>query len=327
MERAERSTKSAVSISCPNCEVPCRSFGKHRNGLGRFRCPQCKRTYTEPHELTLGEMYAAREKVLLALQLLLEGNSIRSTMRITGLDQNTIMKALVLAGEKCERLLSEKVTNLRVKDVEADEMWGYVAKKENHKLPEERDADEIGDAYTFVGMERNTKLILTWHLGRRTKVDTMLFMQKLRKAVNPQHWFQLTTDGFPPYVPAVEYYFGRQIDFAQLIKVYRASSDQEQRYSPGEVAECIPVPIFGNPIPSRICTSHIERQNLTMRMQMRRLTRLTNGFSKKRENLSAALALHFGYYNFCRIHRSLRVTPAMEAGITDHIWDLAELLA
>jgi transposase-like protein/IS1 family transposase len=314
-------------MTCSVCDIECQRFGKHRNGLRRFRCPHCRKTYTEAHKRTLGEMYISQTKVVLALQLLIEGNCIRSTERISGLDRNTIMKALMLAGEKCERLLSEKISHLQVKDVEADELWGYVFKKENHKLPEESDADEIGDAYTFVGMERNTKLILAWHLGRRTKVDTMLFMQKLRKAVNPGHWFQLTTDGFPPYVPAVEYYFGRQIDFAQLIKIYRASSDQEQRYSPGEVAECIPIPIFGNPRRERICTSHVERQNLTMRMQMRRLTRLTNAFSKKRSNLNAALALHFAYYNFCRVHSSLRVTPAMEATITDHVWDLRELIA
>jgi len=323
----ETAAISDTAMNCAECNVSCQRFGKHRNGLRRFRCPQCKRTYTEAHRLTLGEMYIPKEKAALALQLLLEGNSIRSTMRITGLDQNTIMKALVLAGEKCERLLSEKISNLRVKDVQVDEIWGFVQKKENHKRPEEQAVDAIGDAYTFVGIERNTKLILAWHLGRRTKVHTMFFMQKLRKAVNPHHWFQLTADGFPPYVTAVEYYFNDKIDFAQLVKVYRASSDTEQRYSPGEVAECIPTVICGNPRPERICTSHIERQNLTMRMQIRRLTRLTNGFSKKRENLNAALALHFAYYNFCRIHRSLRVTPAMEAGLTDHVWDVEELLA
>lgn len=321
-----RSQTKAATMICPDCDLACRRFGKHRNGLQRFRCPECGKTYTEEHEKPLGSMTVPMEKAVIALKLLVEGSSIRTIERITELHRDTIMRLLVLAGERCAQLLAEKISNIRVKDVEVDELWGYVFKKENHKLPEESEADEIGDAYTFVGMERNTKLILTWHLGRRTKVDTMLFMQKLRKAVNPQHWFQLTTDGFPPYVPAVEYYFGHQIDFAQLIKVYRASSDQEQRYSPGEVAECIPVPIFGNPLPERICTSHIERQNLTMRMQMRRLTRLTNAFSKKRENLNAALALHFAYYNFCRVHSSLRVTPAMQAGIADHVWTIADLL-
>lgn len=320
-------TEAKPKMICPDCEIRCASFGKHRNGLRRFRCVQCKRTYTEPHDNLLGSMTVPIEKAVLALKMLVEGSSIRAIERITELHRDTIMRLLVLAGERCERLLFEKISNVRVKDVEADEMWGYVTKKENHKRPEESATDEIGDAYTFVGMERNTKLILAWHLGRRTKVDTMFFVQKLRKAVNPRHWFQLTTDGYPPYVSAVEYYFGHQLDFAQLIKVYRASSDQEQWYSPGEVAECIPVPVFGNPIPERICTSHIERQNLTMRMQMRRLTRLTNAFSKKRSNLNAALALHFAYYNLCRIHSTLRVTPAMAAGISDHQWLIAELLA
>lgn len=325
----EAMTEAKPKMICPDCNIRCASFGKHRNGLRRFRCVQCKKTYTEAHENLLGSMIVPleKEKAVIALKMLVEGSSIRTIERITELHRDTIMRLLVLAGERCEKLLEEKISNLRVKDVEADEMWGYVFKKENHKLPEESGSDELGDAYTFVGMERNTKLILAWHLGRRTKADTMLFMQKLRKAVNPQHWFQLTTDGYPPYVAAVEYYFGHQIDFAQLIKVYRASSDTEQRYSPGEVAECIPVAVFGNPIPARICTSHVERQNLTMRMQMRRLTRLTNAFSKKRSNLNGALALHFAYYNFCRIHSSLRVTPAMAAEVTDHQWSIAELLA
>ena len=318
--------KADSTMTCSACDIHCQRFGKHRNGLRRFRCPQCRKTYTEAHRRTLGEMYISETKLVLALQLLIEGNCIRSTERITGLDRNTIMKALVLAGEKCERLLSEKISNMRVKDVEVDEIWGFVQKKENHKRPEEQAVDAIGDAYTFVGIERNTKLVLAWHLGRRTKVHTMFFMQKLRKAVNPNHWFQLTADGFPPYVTAVEYYFNDKIDFAQFVKIYRASSDTEQRYSPGEVAECVPTVICGNPRLERICTSHVERQNLTMRMQIRRLTRLTNGFSKKRENLNAALTLHFAYYNFCRVHRSLRVTPAMEAGLTDHVWDIAELL-
>lgn len=137
----------------------------------------------------------------------------------------------------------------------------------------------------------------------------------------------MTTDGFPPYPAAVEYYFGHRIDFAQLIKIYRYPREGEQRYSPGEVSEVIPVPLIGNPDPDRICTSHIERQNLTLRMSMRRLTRLTNAFSKKWENLNAAFALHFAWYNFGRIHKSLRMTPAMEAGITDHVWSIAELMA
>ncbi|MGI8962728.1 MAG: IS1 family transposase [Bryobacteraceae bacterium] len=243
-------------------------------------------------------------KAEMVLKLMVEGMSIRSIERLTEVHRDTIMRLLVLAGERCEILLGETVQNIRAKDVEVDEVWTYIRKKENKKTPEEADDAGIGDAYTFVAIERNTKLVLAWHLGRRTRISTMHFMGKLRKALNPMHWFQLTSDGFRPYVEAVKYQLGRRVDFAQLVKVYATAREGEQRYSPGDVIETIPTPIFGNPDPDRICTSHVERQNLTMRMQIRRLTRLTNAFSKKWENLRAALALHFAWYNFVRVHRT-----------------------
>ena len=185
--------------------------------------------------------------------------------------------------------------------------------------------DSIGDAYCFVAIERHSKLILAWHLGRRTARDTLEFIERLREATEGQ--FQLTTDGFNAYPDAVSYSLGMRVDFAQLVKVYAASREGEQRYSPAEVVNAVQIPRIGTPDFKRICTSHIERQNLTMRMQIRRLTRLTNGFSKKWSNLRAMLALYFGWYNFCRVHRTLRVTPAMEARVTDHVWTLAELLS
>jgi transposase-like protein/IS1 family transposase len=311
---------------CDICKVACQRFGKHRNGLRRFRCPQCKKTYTEAHQLTLGEMYVSQEKANLAIQLLIEGNSIRSTQRITGVDQNTIMKLLVLAGEKCEKLMGRLIVNVPVKDVECDEIWGFVQKKEGHKGPEEAHDESIGDAYCFVAIERSTKLILNFALGRRSKATTDVFIEGLRHATSSQN-FQITTDGFAPYVKAVSDTLADRVDFAQLIKVYRAATEGEGRYSPAEVASVEVVPVLGNPDPARIGTSIVERQNLTIRMSMRRLTRLTNGFSKKWENLWAAYCLHFAYYNFCRIHKTLRVTPAMEAGISDHVWDIAEMLA
>jgi IS1 family transposase len=271
-------------------------------------------------------MYVPQEKAEFALQLLIEGNSVRSTMRLTGLDQNTIMKLLVLAGEKCERLLGRLIVNVPVKDVQADEIWGFIGKKEGHKRPEEARNETIGDAYCFVAMERNTKLVLNFALGRRNQATTDIFIEGLRAATSPQK-FQMTTDGFSPYIRAIDNTLSDRVNFAQLIKVYRASPEGEHRYSPADVVATEVVPVLGRPDPERICTSHVERQNLTMRMQIRRLARLTNAFSKKWENLWAALCLHFAYYNFCRIHRSLRVTPAMEAGLTDRVWELGELLA
>ncbi|MEX2263539.1 MAG: IS1 family transposase [Bryobacteraceae bacterium] len=309
---------------CTDCKVNCQRFGKHRNGLRRFRCAQCKRTFTEAHKRTLGEMYISEEKALLAIQLLLEGNSIRSTERITNLDRNTIMKLLVLAGEKCEKLLGRLIVNVPVKDVQVDEIWGFVGKKQRALEP--GDDPSFGDAYTFVAMERHSKLVLNFALGKRNQTTTDAFIEGLRLATASNN-FQITADGFAPYVSAIDTTLGDRVDFAQLIKVYRATPEGERRYSPAEVVSTEVVPVIGQPESGRICTSHVERQNLTMRMQIKRLARLTLCFSKKWENLWAALCLHFAYYNFCRVHRTLRVTPAMESNLTDHVWDISELLA
>lgn len=317
--------KSEISMTCQDCKIDCQRFGKHRNGLRRFRCQNCKKTYTETHTRVLDSMYISPEKAALALRLLLEGNSIRSTERITELDRNTILSLLVKAGDRCQTLMVEKIVNLAVTDVQADEIWGFVQKKEGHKT--EEDGAEVGDAYCFVGMERNTKLVLAFHLGKRTAKSTDTFIGRLSYAISPDCRFQLTTDGFGPYVSAVKMLLRGRVDYAQQIKVYGASREGEQRYSPAEVVEVVTNEIVGRPRRDRISTSHVERQNLSIRMGMRRMTRLTNGFSKKWENLEAAYALWFAYYNFCRVHQTLRVTPAMEAGITDHIWTIAELIA
>jgi IS1 family transposase/transposase-like protein len=311
---------------CHNCKIEAKKHGRDRKGNRRFRCVTCSKTFIEPQDKLLGNMYLPVEKAFAVLNLLAEGCSIRSTERITNVNRNTIMSLIVFVGERCERLLEDKVQNVAVRDVQADELWSFVQCKEKTKTRNGKDDVRIGDAYCFVAFERHTKLVLTWHLGRRTEADTIAFTEKLANATAGS--FQMTTDGFKPYQHAVVMSLGTQrIDFAQLVKVYGASHDGEQRYSPAKIISSASIPIYGNPDPERICTSHVERQNLTIRMQMRRLTRLTNGFSKKWENLKAAFAFFFAYYDFCRVHSSIRVTPAMEAGITDHIWSLAELLA
>ena len=319
-------SQSGELMNCEGCGILCQRFGKHRNGLRRFRCPQCKRTYTEAHRRTLGTMYISQERAALALRLLVEGNSLRSTQRISGLDLNTIMSLLVKAGDRCQTHMVEKIVSVPVQDVQADEIWGFCYKKEKERLDSEKDVYGIGDAWCFVGIERNSKLILAWELGKRDPQTTYRFIGKLRYATGDNR-FQLTTDGLSLYKPAVELVLHGIADYAQLVKIYSTPREGEQRYSPGDVVEAVPVPVMGLPKRHRICTSHIERQNLSIRMGMRRMTRLTNGFSKKWENLEAAYALWFAYYNFCRIHQTLRVTPAMEAGITDHVWTLAELIA
>lgn len=313
-------------MTCTTCEIACRSFGRHRNGLRRFRCGTCKKTYTEVHEKPLGAMTVPMEKAVLAVQLLIEGSSIRTTERITGLHRDTILRLLVVAGEKCEKIMGRMIVNVPVADVECDEIWAFVQKKEGHKSPEEANDGSIGDAYCFVAIERNTKLVLNFALGRRSRQTTQVFIEGLRHATAHQN-FQITTDGFKPYVHAISDTLGDRCSFAQLIKVYRRPVDGEARYSPATIESTEVVPVMGEPIPERICTSIVERQNLTIRMSMRRLTRLTNGFSKKWDNLWSAYCLHFAYYNFCRIHRTIRVTPAMESKLTDHVWSIAELLA
>lgn len=318
--------QSVISMVCDDCNVNCQKFGKHRNGLRRFRCSNCKKTYTEAHTRTLDTMYISPDRAALVLRLLVEGNSVRSTERISGIDRNTILSLLVRAGERCQKIMDEKIANLDVRDVEVDEIWGFVAKKEGHKWDHEKDVAEIGDAYCFVGMERNTKLVLAHHLGKRDSVSTDRFIFKLSLATS-QNRYQLTSDGFRPYKTAVKIFLPGRVHFAQLVKVYGASREGEQRYSPAEVVDAVPEIVFGNPNRDRICTSHIERQNLSIRMGMRRMTRLTNAFSKKWENLEAAYTLWFAYYNFCRVHKTLRVTPAMESGITDHVWTISELIA
>ena len=321
-----KSTAKAVekTMTCLTCDVLCQRFGKHRNGLRRFRCPNCKKTYTEEHKPLLEHTYVPAEKIVLALRLMLEGNSIRSTERITELDRNTIMKLLATAGEKAERVMAAKICNVPVRDVEADEVWSFIGKKEKRVRPE--DDQNLGDCYTFVAIERHSKLVLNVTIGKRDQRTTDVFIEGLRQATTGK--FQMTTDGFAPYRSAVTTTLhDRLTGFAQLIKVYRTPQDGEKRYSPAEVASVEVVPVYGQPDPERICTSIVERSNLNLRMGVRRFTRLTNAFSKKWEHHAAAIMLYFAFYNFCRIHSSIRVTPAMEAGITDHVWDLAELLA
>jgi transposase-like protein/IS1 family transposase len=310
-------------MTCHNCRIECKRSGKHRNGLQRFKCHQCKKTFTEAHVRPLDEMRLPIAKAEMILKMLCEGLSIRSIERLTEVHRDTIMRLLVLAGERCEKVMGDKIRNIPVKDVELDEIWHFCFKKQRRLQP--GDDPNFGDSWCFTAIERHSKLILNFALGKRDQATTNAFIEGLRLATSSQP-YQITADGFGTYPFAIETTLSDRVDFAKLIKTYRAGTEGEGRYSPAEVVSTEAVPVIGNPDPARICTSIVERQNLTMRMQMRRLTRLTNGFSKKWENLWAALCLYFAWYNFVRVHSSLRVTPAMEAGIADHVWNIRELL-
>lgn len=312
-------------MTCTTCGGITKKFGKDRNGLQRYRCLSCNKTLLEAHERPLGEMRLSVGKAFSVLQHLVEGCSVRTTERITGVEKRTIPSLLAVVGDRCEKMMVERIKGLSVSDVQCDEIWGYVGMKEKTKTRQGNTTDGIGDAWAFIAMERHTKLILAWHLGRRTTEDTEIFTDKLAYAT--QGNFQVTTDGFSAYRDAIVSSLRVQkVDFAQLVKMYATPADKETRYSPAVCTGAKKIPVFGNPDMDKVSTSHIERQNLTVRMSMRRMTRLTNAFSKKWMNLKYAYALQFAFYNFCRVHSSLRVTPAMEAGLTDHIWKLSELL-
>jgi len=308
---------------CPKCSGESRRYGKDKLGNQRYRCDACPKTFiTEKKQIRID-----RKDAILCLKLLVEGNSVRSTERVTGIHRDTILNLLNVVGERCEKTLTERIKGVKVAYVEADEIWGFVQKKEGHKVTEEDLMnDKIGDAYTWVAIEAKSKLVLAYHLGRRDGENAIEFTKQLQRATDGL--FQLTTDGLRAYIEAVEAAFGADIDYAQLVKKYKSdeTGNIDRRYSPGDFVSATKVTVTGNPDEDMISTSYVERQNLTMRMSMRRLTRLTNGFSKRWGNLNKALALHFAYYNFVRVHQSLRVTPAMEAGITSHIWTWDELI-
>jgi transposase-like protein/IS1 family transposase len=312
-------------MQCPTCGTPSKKFGKPK-GFQRYHCGSCRKSWSERPARQLGEMRLPVERALLVLHMLTEGSSVRTVERVTGTEKRTILRLLVQVGEGCERMLSELVKDVPVEDVQADELWGYVRCKEGTKTRKKIADPEAGDAYCFIGLERHSKLVLAWHLGRRNGWDTQDFMAKLAAATAGR--FQLSTDGLNTYPDAVEYSFGTRVDYAQLVKEFGAEGgDEQRRYAPPRLIGAEKISVAGNPEEKRICTSHIERANWTLRGHLRRMTRLSNGFSRKRANLRAALALYFAYYNFCRMHKSIRMTPAMAAGITRKPWGMADLLA
>jgi transposase-like protein/IS1 family transposase len=245
-------------VTCHNCRTECKRKGHDRKGNQRYQCRQCSKTFLEPQEKPLDGMYLPVEKAELVMKLLLEGNSVSSVERITEIHHTTILKLLVLAGEKCERIMAEKIRNVQVRDVECDELWAFIGKKQKRVRPQ--DDQNLGDCYTFVAIERHSKLVLNIAMGKRDQATTDALVEGIRHST-AHGKFQITTDGFAPYRSAITTTLhDRLTGFAQLIKVYGASQDDEARYSPAEVKSVEVVPVFGQPDPERICTSIIERQ-------------------------------------------------------------------
>jgi IS1 family transposase len=255
---------------------------------------------------------------------LVEGNSIRATVRITGVAKNTIQKLLLDLGDACSKYMNEHIMNVKSKRVQVDEIWSFVYAK-NKNVPQKVAMEQVaGDVWTWVAIDADSKLVISWMLGGRGAGYARRFLEDVAKRLANR--VQLTSDGHRAYLDTVPEAFAYDVDWAMLIKIYKGSADAERRYSPAECLGAKKEKMIGSPDPKHISTSFVERQNLTMRMSMRRFTRLTNAFSKKVEHHIASLAIHYMHYNFVRIHQSLRVTPSMAAGITDRLWEIEDVV-
>ena len=262
-----------------------------------------------------------RDKQIAAISALVEGNSIRSTERMTGAHRDTITRLMVRVGDACASVMDAEMHDLPCRHLQLDEIWSYVGKKQRHLKPTDNQAEK-GDFWTFVALDKATKLVPSYRVGKRDGVNTMAFVDDLASRLSGR--VELSSDMLEAYVDAIEHSFGRDVDYGRIVKHFETEPVGPGRYSPPKVTSTSRNVVTGRP--RHICTSHVERQNLTMRMSMRRFTRLTNAFSKKVDNLKAAVSLHFTHYNFVRIHRSLRVTPAMEAGIAREPWSIGDLV-
>lgn len=266
------------------------------------------------------------EKRTQIVAMLVEGESIASTCRVIDVSKNTVLKLLAEVGEACALYQDRILTGLACKKIQCDEIWAFVGMKQKNVPPEVKGVLGFGDVYTWTAIDADTKLVPCWHVGDRGAVAAHHFIDDLAHRLTDR--IQLTTDGHRVYLTAVEDAFGGDIDYAVLVKLYGDSDVPKEalrRYTPSGFTGSEKINIVGNPVKD-ISTSYVERANLTMRMSMRHFTRLTNAFSRKLENHMHAISLHFMHYNFCRIHKSLRVTPAMEVGVTDHVWGLEEVL-
>jgi len=262
-------------------------------------------------------------KKVAVISALVEGCSVRSTSRLTGVAKGTILRLLASVGRACADYQDTAIRNVAAKRVQIDEIWSFVGAKRKNVTAENTARGAVGDVWTFVAIEAQSKLVLSWLVGLRDAGCATEFMQDV--AGRLANRIQLTTDGHKMYLSAVDDAFGGEIDYSMLVKLYGAS-DAEKRYSPAVCLGCIQQPVSGDPDPKHVSTSYIERQNLTMRMNIRRFTRLTNAFSKKIENHAHSIALFYMHYNFVRVHQTLRVTPAMEAGLTSRAWSIQDIV-
>lgn len=271
---------------------------------------------------TMNRLKPEKQKQIIAA--LVEGNSIRATCRMTDVAKGTVLKLLADVGKACAEYQNEVMKELPCQRVQCDEIWSFCYAKEKNVPEDKKGKVGYGDIYTFTALCADSKLVPSWYIGKRDSISAKIFMRDL--ASRMKYRLQLTTDNYSAYLVAVENVFSDNVDYSQLVKVYGIRKNEGTKFNPERCVGTRPKTINGNPDLNHVSTSYVERQNLTMRMNMRRFTRLTNAFSKKVENLEYAVALHFMNYNFCRIHQSLRITPAMASGVTDRLWEIDDII-
>jgi IS1 family transposase/transposase-like protein len=314
-------------MTCTKCQhQSCKKFGHFgKRRVQRWRCTSCSATFADPTAPAYVRPAHSTdpEKFAQAITLMLEGMSVRAISRFTGLHKQTILSLMNTASEKARALLDSKVQNISPRYVQLDEMWGFIHTREPHLRDD--DPNEWGSTMLWLAIDSETKLLISHHVGTRNGVNAHAFVRDLRKRTEGR--YQVTSDQYNGYVGAMREHFGRNVDFGQLYKVY-GKIRSDNWYGSGHVLGAVPRVKIGRPDWSRISTSHIERANLSVRMHLRRLTRLTNAFSKSLDNHKAAITLYVAFYNFCRGHQTHKgASPAMAAGLADHVWSIGELLA
>jgi IS1 family transposase/transposase-like protein len=320
---ASSQLREAFAVIVATCQhLSRKKHGRDRKGNQRYRCQICQATFTEQQPKPLGDLRLSVDQASTVLGLLLEGMSIRGVERITGVRKRTICDLIVVVGENCQRFLSHTVKGVEANDVQCDEIWSFVGMKERQRYKGLHTGDQ-GHSWTFIAFERNNKMILAHHVGQRDTQTCDMFLRKLYNATVGH--YQISTDGFAPYTMSVPYMLHGEVDFAQLIKIFQGGK-QTGRYSPGTIASTKKRLVYGEPDPAKVCTSHVERCNLSLRMHVRRFTRLTNAHSKSLRHHKAMQALFVAWYNFARKHETIKQTPAMAAGLVGRAWTIRELI-
>ncbi|MDA8564182.1 hypothetical protein N9L06_07015 [Mariniblastus sp.] len=298
--------------------------GKHSNGAQRFKCKDCGKRFVEEKAKPLGDMRVDINKAMMVIGMLLEGMSIRACERLTSMNRDTIDRLILEVGDRCQTFMEYNITNVALNDIQIDEIWSFVGMKA--KQAKKQDDATQGDSWTYIAVDRETKLVPCHFVGQRNQIDTDRFLSQLRKAVDCDRSFQVSTDGWAAYRYGVPFALGSNVNYGMLIKQY-ASSQEVTRYSPAQIIGAKKEAVFGAPEMDKVCTSHIESLNQKLRLNCKRFARLTQAHSKSLKHHVAMQAIYFSNYNFCRLHTSLdKQTPAMAAGLVDHPLQLVEML-